>query len=93
MALKICIKKTKEIFLQSLGQEFCTKTRMYLLSLNLNRKLAKPLSNEYKPTPTTMWISSINKMIFQLEAETFNTALSLSSISPRNLAPANTVLL
>jgi hypothetical protein len=93
MALNICIKKAKEIFLQSLGQEFCTKIHMYLLSLNLNKKMAKPLLNEYKPAPTTMWISSINKMIFSLEAETFNTALSLSSNSPQNLAPANTVLL
>jgi hypothetical protein len=53
-----------------------------LLSLNLNKKMAKPLLNEYKHAPTTMWISSINKMIFSLEAETFNTALSLSSNSP-----------
>jgi hypothetical protein len=60
MALKICIKKTKEIFLQSLGQEFCTKTRMYLLSLNLNKKLVRPLSNEYKPAPTAM-MDFINK--------------------------------
>lgn len=43
-----------------------------------------------KPAPTTVWISSINKIICPFEAVTsLRTAFSLSSKSPRNLAPAS----
>ena len=41
------------------------------------------------PAPTTVWISSMKRMIPPSESVTsFITALSLSSNSPRNLAPA-----
>ncbi len=41
------------------------------------------------PAPTTVWSSSINRIIRPLESCTsFNTAFNLSSNSPRYLAPA-----
>mmetsp|Transcript_1660 Transcript_1660/g.5082 ORF Transcript_1660/g.5082 Transcript_1660/m.5082 type:complete len:263 (-) Transcript_1660:983-1771(-) len=43
----------------------------------------------FPPAPTTVWISSINKMILPIESTTsFITAFKRSSNSPRNLAPA-----
>ena len=52
-------------------------------------KLPASIAPSKAPAPTIKWISSINNMILPSDSLiSFNTALSLSSNSPRYLAPA-----
>mmetsp|Transcript_19181 Transcript_19181/g.48753 ORF Transcript_19181/g.48753 Transcript_19181/m.48753 type:complete len:246 (-) Transcript_19181:664-1401(-) len=57
-------------------------------SMGLSR-LPASMAPPAAPAPTTVWISSMNRMILPLDSVTsLITALSRSSNSPRNLAPA-----
>ena len=58
-----------------------------LASIGFRRLLAS-IAPPLAPAPTTVCISSMNKIIFPSESVTFlRTDLSLSSNSPRNFAP------
>ena len=43
------------------------------------------------PAPTTVWISSINKIALSFNETSFNIAFNLSSKSPLYLVPASNV--